>query len=108
MRTDPGKDTFGVLDVRFEGGAPAIDPIPAGHERLTVTGDDAYLASGYCLWEFDGSAWMLKKDRCKPGAVPSAPPSTPGRFRGQLRAVMAVPAKAAVAESSSAVGDADR
>jgi hypothetical protein len=108
MRADPGKDVFGAVEERFEGIVPAIDPAPAGHEQATITADDAYLAAGYCLWEFDGAAWILKKDRCKPGAVPSAPPATPGRFRGQLRAVMAVPAQAAVAASSTAGRAAER
>jgi hypothetical protein len=51
---------------------------------------------GYCLWEFDGATWVLKKDRTQAGYVPSAPPLVPGRFRGQIRAVLAVPAMARV------------
>lgn len=48
--------------------------------------------TGYCLWEFDGSQWQLKKDCSKPEFKPSEPPAGPGTFRGQLKSLLAVPA----------------
>ncbi|CAN5914837.1 hypothetical protein BH23PLA1_BH23PLA1_11340 [soil metagenome] len=63
-------------------------PIPT----VTSSGTVSASGSGYCLWEFDGSSWVLKKDRSASGFVPSSPPTIAGRFRGQLRAIMAVPA----------------
>jgi hypothetical protein len=102
MRADPGNEALTPPAEDSEAYWPVIEPMRAntGVPRTTI-GDPA-ATTGYCLWEFDGSAWMLKKDRCQPGAVPSAAPSEPGRFRGQLRAVMAVPAQAAAAGSTTA------
>lgn len=71
---------------------PDVGPPWIEMDRTTAGGP---ISAGYCLWEFDGRSWVLKSDRCRQGYVPSAPPAIPGRFRGQLRAVMAVPAPAA-------------
>ena len=68
--------------------------------KPTTTGKAEIAATGYCLWEFDGAAWILKKDRSDRGHVPSSPPSVPGRFRGHLRAVMSVPASAIVGDQA--------
>jgi hypothetical protein len=46
--------------------------------------------AGYVLWEFDGLAWSLKKDLSASGFGPSSPPTVVGKFRGQIRATMAV------------------
>ena len=47
--------------------------------------------AGYTLWSFDGTEWSLTKDQSEEGYGPAAPPSVPGRFKGQVRAVLAVP-----------------
>jgi hypothetical protein len=96
MRVDLGNEAVGTIVEDPEGVAPAFEPHPGGMAMTTGAGDS--VASGYCLWEFDGAAWILKKDRCNVGYVPSAPPSAPGRFRGQIRAVMAVPESAMISE----------
>ena len=98
MQADPVNDDFVAFAEMTEGDWAAIDPARGDQVHPLTTGAVAHATTGYCLWEFDGAAWILKKDRCQPGAVPSAPPSAPGRFRGQLRAVIAVPAQAAVAD----------
>jgi hypothetical protein len=46
--------------------------------------------SGYTLWMYDGSEWSMTKDRSAEGYVPSAAPTVPGRFRGQVRAILSV------------------
>jgi len=47
---------------------------------------------GYTLWEFNGSDWRLKKNCSAEGAMPSEPPSVPGKFADQLRATACVAA----------------
>jgi hypothetical protein len=98
MHADHVNDDFMAFTEMTEADWAAFDPLQNAHQNPQTTSATPHRATGYVLWEYDGSAWVLKKDRCKPGAVPSAPPSTPGRFRGQLRAVVAVPAQAAVAD----------
>jgi hypothetical protein len=102
MRADPGNDALTPPAEDAESYWPVVEPMLADTGVTRTTIGDPVNATGYCLWEFDGSAWLLKKDRCQPGAVPSAPPTEPGRFRGQFRAVMAVPAQAAAAGSQTA------
>jgi hypothetical protein len=51
------------------------------------------MKSGHTLWMFDGSEWTMTKDRSAEGYVPSSPPSVPGRFKGQVRAILSVPAE---------------
>lgn len=46
--------------------------------------------AGYTLWMFDGTQWRLTKDQSAEGYLPGTPPSVPGRFKGQVRAVLAV------------------
>jgi hypothetical protein len=45
---------------------------------------------GYSLWRFDGAAWRLAKDMSAEGGRAAGPPSAPGRFRGQVRAILSV------------------
>lgn len=47
-------------------------------------------ANGYCIWEYTGADWKLKKDCTNPGAVPAGKPQIDGRFRGQLRVIPSV------------------
>lgn len=47
---------------------------------------------GYTLWMFDGAQWQLKKDCALEGGMVSPPPSVPGKFKGQLRAIACVAA----------------
>ena len=47
--------------------------------------------SGYSLWAFDGSDWTFTKDRSAPGYIASAAPTVPGRFKGQVRAILSIP-----------------
>lgn len=65
------------------------DPLDTG-----INSSDAPVAlvTGYCLWQFDGAAWSLKKDRSLANQQPSAPPETPGVYSGQLIFLLAVPA----------------
>jgi hypothetical protein len=63
---------------------PIAGTAPGGRE------DDC----GYVLWEYTGEAWQIKKDESRPGAIPSEPPSVPGRFVGQLRATPSVASSA--------------
>ena len=108
MRADLGNADIGApaidrLDANPLGDDPLAGEGPAaGKARTTGKADSA--ATGYCLWEFDGAAWILKKDRSHRGHVPS-PPSISGRFRGHLRAVMSVPAAAIVGEQAMVVPD---
>ncbi|MGP0070139.1 MAG: hypothetical protein ACLQGP_41895 [Isosphaeraceae bacterium] len=101
MPVNLGNEAVGTIAGDPEGAIPAFATRP-DRDIVTTLGMDT-AASGYCLWEFDGAAWIVKKDRCKAGYVPSAPPSVPGRFRGQLRAVMSVPASAIVGERAMIV-----
>ncbi len=48
--------------------------------------------AGYSLWTYDGASWQLTKDQSAEGFKPANPPSVPGRFKGQVRAILAVPA----------------
>lgn len=67
------------------------DPAPVS-QMMTTSGFITASGTGYTLWEFDGNNWNIKQDRSIKGFVPSAPPKIPGRFRGQLRAILSVPA----------------
>jgi hypothetical protein len=49
--------------------------------------------SGYSLWAFDGTDWSMAKDRSAEGYRPSSAPTVPGRFRGQVRAILSIPAE---------------
>jgi hypothetical protein len=112
MRADLGSEDVGAIAVdRLEASPLIASPLAgeeptAEHARTTGKVDSA--ATGYCLWEFDGAAWILKKDRSDRGHVPSPPPSVPGRFRGQLRAVMSVPRSAIVGKQAMVVPDTRR
>jgi hypothetical protein len=98
MRVKLGNEAVGAIVGEPEVASPVFAPQLGGEQPTTGRLDPC--ASGYCLWEFEGAAWILKKDRSHDGYVPSAPPSVPGRFRGQLRAVMAVPASAVVVSAA--------
>jgi hypothetical protein len=67
-----------------------IDPIATQTRAMLPTSRSANDQGGYCLWEFRDETWMLKKDCCKEGYVPSALPAESGRFEGQIRALAAV------------------
>ncbi len=62
------------------------------NQALTTSGFISASGTGYTLWEFDGNNWNIKRDRSEKGFVPSTPPKISGRFRGQLRAILSVPA----------------
>jgi hypothetical protein len=111
MRADLGNAEIGATAVdRLEANPLGADPL-AGEETtvgtVRTTGRVDSAATGYCLWEFDGATWILKKDRSDRDHVPSPPPSVPGRFRGHLRAVMSVPASAVVGEPAMVAADAE-
>jgi len=112
MGADLGHEDVGATAVdRLEANLLGPDPL-AGEGptagKITTTGKADCAATGYCLWEFDGSAWILKKDRSDRGHVPSPPPSVPGRFRGHLRTVMSVPAAAIVGEQAMVAPETER
>jgi hypothetical protein len=67
----------------------SLEEIQGGiqHDQHTTAG---FSPGGYVLWEFDGLAWSLKKDLSKSGFGPSSPPTVLGKFRGQIRATMAI------------------
>jgi len=67
-----------------------IDPIATKTRGIYPTKRASNVEGGYCLWEFRDETWMLKKDCCKEGYVPSEPPAENGRFQGQIRALAAV------------------
>ena len=67
-----------------------IDPIVTQTRAMSPTKRGSNVEGGYCLWEFRDERWMLKKDCCKEGYVPSEPPAESGRFQGQIRALAAV------------------
>jgi hypothetical protein len=69
-----------------------IDPIMGQTLASMPTSRATYDQDGYCLWEFRNQTWMLKKDCCQAGYVPSQPPVESGRFQGQIRALAAVAA----------------
>jgi hypothetical protein len=98
MRVNLGDEAIGAIAGEPEVASPEYAS-QLGSDQPTTGRLDPSM-SGYCLWEFEGAAWVLKKDRSNGGFVPSAPPSVPGRFRGQLRAVMAVPASAVVVSAA--------
>jgi hypothetical protein len=81
------------LEVEFVpqvGMTPALDsaPVEGPYGGPTTRGG---AQSGYTLWMFDGSEWSMTKDRSAAGFVPSDAPTVPGRFRGQVRAILSVP-----------------
>ncbi len=109
MRVDLGNGDVGAIANDLQDASPVVAlPTEDGKKTVRTTGRAASAATGYCLWEFDGATWILKKDRCYSGYVPSAPPSVPGRFPGQLRAVMSVPAVAIVGEQAMIVPGTER
>jgi hypothetical protein len=67
-----------------------IDPIVTQTRGMVPTKSAANDQGGYCLWEFRDETWMLKKDCCKEGYVPSEPQAESGRYQGQIRALAAV------------------
>ncbi len=88
MATDLGLDF-----VPQAGVAPAQVWAEAG-ETLGYPTTRGGAQAGYTLWMFDGSEWSMTKDRSAPGYAPSAAPTVPGRFRGQVRAILSVLPKA--------------
>ena len=40
---------------------------------------------GKATWAYDGEQWVLKSVETQNGGVAGPPPSSPGRFKGQLR-----------------------
>lgn len=64
------------------------DPKDAGIKTSDQPGASL---TGYCLWEFDGEQWLMKKDCSATDYRPSSPPATQGTFRGQLKSLLAVP-----------------
>ncbi len=109
MRVDLGNGDVSAIANELQAASPVV-ALPTEDVKKTVrsTGRADSAATGYCLWEFDGAAWIMKKDRCYSGYVPSAPPSVPGRFPGQLRAVMSVRAAAIVGEQAMIVPGTER
>ena len=69
-----------------------LDPIIIQTQSMGKSSGPMNEQSGYCLWEFRNENWMLKKDCCREGYVPSQPPVEGGRFQGQIRALAAVSA----------------
>jgi hypothetical protein len=68
-----------------------IDPIVVQtHRMVQSSGKWERAEAGYCLWEFRNQTWLLKKDCCLAGHVPSQPPVESGRFEGQIRALAAI------------------
>jgi len=64
------------------------------HEVASTTSTNySALISGYCLWQYSGDAWVLKKDCCNEGFRPSSAPASPGAFVGQLKSTLAEPAE---------------
>lgn len=63
------------------------DPKDVG---IKTSDQPAASVTGYCLWEFDGEQWLMKKDCSKASYQPSAPPAVQGTFRGQLKSLLAV------------------
>ncbi len=57
--------------------------------QVESSGPEGY---GHSIWEFDGEHWQLKKTVALEGGIPSAPPSLPGKFKGQLRSTACVAA----------------
>ncbi len=53
-------------------------------------GSSAAKANGFCVWEYTGKEWTMKKDCSNPDAVSAGVPRIAGRFRGQLRVVPSV------------------
>jgi hypothetical protein len=66
----------------------------APHEVASATSTN-YSAqiSGYCLWQYTGDEWVMKKDCCKEGFQPSAAPAAAGTFVGQLKSTLAEPSE---------------
>ncbi len=64
----------------------AADPKMTGQDS---SGPEGF---GHSIWEFDGAEWQLKKNCAVDGAVAGAPPSVPGKFKGQLRSTSCVAA----------------
>ncbi len=85
MATDLGMTFSSQVDVEFASVSDEPDDFVAGP---TSRGS---AKSGYSLWTFDGASWLLTKDRSAPGYLVSATPSVPGRFKGQVRAILSVP-----------------
>lgn len=114
MQADLSNEDVGMTAAdRLDAELVASDPLAAEDQGLTAakattTGRADAAATGYCLWEYDGASWMLKKDRSELGHVPSPPPAVPGRFRGHLRAVMSVPAAAIAGKQAMLVPDTNR
>jgi hypothetical protein len=108
MAADLGNEDAGATAVdRLEAEPLGDDPLAGWGPVGSMTGEADSSATGYCLWEFDGAVWILRKDRSDRGHFPS-PPSVPGRFRGHLRAVMSVPASAILDERATVAPETER
>ena len=88
MATDLGKALVPSTEPAASQGLADIDQVMA---HPTTGGN---VKTGYSLWSFDGGVWSLSKNRSAEGYLPSSAPSVPGRFKGQVRAILSVPADA--------------
>lgn len=86
MATDLGITATTQTDI-------ATAPRSAESDESEVTTTRGGAKAGYTLWSFDGTEWKLTKDRSAPGHIASTAPIVPGRFKGQVRAILSIPAE---------------
>lgn len=85
MATDLGMNFAPSLGIEV---TPSADE-PAHMGGVATTRGNA--KSGYSLWVYDGTAWAMSKDRSAEGYAVAPAPTVPGRFAGQIRAILSTP-----------------
>lgn len=69
---------------------PDAEGKPGAESTLEAseTGNGAgrlFPATGYSLWEYANSTWVMKKCHCKEGFDSGTPPTEPGKYKGEIK-----------------------
>lgn len=60
------------------------EPLQAVEEATGSHSSKKMAAGGYAIWEYRDEAWSLMNQSCAVGYEAGGPPSTPGRFDGEV------------------------
>jgi hypothetical protein len=78
---------------------PKLEGKPATSSALEAAdaGNGAgrlFPASGYSLWEYANSTWVLKKCHCQDGYGSGSPPAEAGKYTGEIKRKACEPSSA--------------